>query len=176
MSKPLDELYFTWLCNQVGNPFTNPNRTYLTLFRQLFTKEFVWIIPNDDNRIADGKDLRYDFAGEMGLTKIDETWMALGCSMFELLVGLSRRLAFQCDGEPSGWFWQLIENIGLGAYTDERFGYRYKTSDVDSILENIIWRNYDRNGNGGIFPLKNPKSDQRKIEIWHQMFNYINEF
>jgi len=49
VSQPLDELYFTWLYSQVGSVRTrNPARTYWSLLRYLYTKEFVWIIPNDD--------------------------------------------------------------------------------------------------------------------------------
>ncbi len=47
--EPLDERYFRWLCSQVVNvKLKNPSRTYWSLLKQLHTKEFVWIIPNDE--------------------------------------------------------------------------------------------------------------------------------
>jgi len=62
MNEPLDDLYLTWLYSQIGSiKLKQPSRTYWSLFRQLYTKEFVWIIPNDDNRIEDGRDLRFKF-------------------------------------------------------------------------------------------------------------------
>ena len=39
----------------------------------------------------------------------------------------------------------------------------------------MLAREYSDNGHGGLFPLKNPKKDQRKVEIWYQMTEYINE-
>jgi len=172
MSKPLDELYFVWLYSQVGDSsIRNPTRTYWKVLRQLFTKEFVWIVPNDDNRIEDGKALRYEFVDQSGLNNVDRNWMKLGCSMLELLIGLSRRLAFQCDGESRDWFWHLMDNLDLH-YNDR--GY-LETNRIDTILDRIIWRTYEEDGHGGLFPLHNAAVDQRKIEIWCQMSAYILE-
>lgn len=173
MNKPLDELYFVWLYSQVGDPkTTNPSRTYWKVLKQLFTKEFVWIVPNDDNRVADGKDLRYEFVAELQLRDVDEGWMKLGCSMLELMVGLSRRLAFECDGRPRDWFWHLAENIDIHRYNDRS---HYEEDRIDAILDRIIWRTYDRDGHGGFFPLRRPKEDQRRVEIWYQLSAYILE-
>jgi hypothetical protein len=56
MHEPLEEAYFRWLCNQVVNvKLKNPSRTYWSLLKQLHSREFVWIIPNDDNRLEDGR-------------------------------------------------------------------------------------------------------------------------
>lgn len=172
MSKPLDELYFTWLYSQVGDlEARNQSRTYWKILKQLFVKEFIWIIPNDDNRIEDGKALRHEFANDVDITNVDEDWMRLGCSMLELLIGISRRLSFQCEGEPRDWFWHLMNNLRLN-YNDR---VKFSTEQVENALDRVIWRTYEYDGKGGIFPLKNPTKDQRKIEIWHQLFAYISE-
>ena len=34
---------------------------------------------------------------------------------------------------------------------------------------------YERDGQGGFFPLKYPTEDQTKKEIWDQMNLYVNE-
>jgi len=173
MSKPLDELYFTWLCSQVGDlELNNPTRTYWRMMKQLYTKEFVWIVPNDDNRIEDGKDLRYEFVDQSGLSDVDPSWVQLPCSMFELMVGLSRRFAFVVDGEPRDLFWLLVENADLLDYNDSN---KYYESEVDTIMDRIIWRTYQSDGQGGFFPLKSPRADQRKIELWYQLNAYVIE-
>jgi len=174
MDKPLDEAYFVWLYSQVGDSeIANPNHTYWGMFKQLFTKEFVWFIPNDDNRIADGKDLRYEFVEESGLEDVDRRWLQLGCSMLELLIGLSRRLAFEADGEPRDWFWQMLENMDLSPYNDHY--QKRRVSEIDEILDRVIWRTYGINGEGGIFPLKYTRNNQQKIELWDQMSEYVLE-
>lgn len=173
MSKPLDEMYLEWLYCQVGDPaIKDPTRTYWRMAKTLYTKEFVWLIPNDSNRIEDGKDLRYEFVDQSGLNDVDREWIHLGCSMLELFVGLSRRLAFQADGEPRDWFWQLIVNAGLDEYNDT---YRGLEKPVSEILDRIIWRTYNSDGHGGLFPLQSPERDQREVELWYQLNAYILE-
>jgi hypothetical protein len=173
MDKPLDELYLEWLYRQVGDPtITNPNRTYWRILKQLYCKEFVWIVPNDDNRIADGRDLRYEFVDDINLRNVDVGWYNLGCSMLELFVGLSRRLSFECDGEPRDWFWHMMDNVKLRRCNDNK---SWEETVVNDILDQIIWRHYKRDGCGGIFPLKNAREDQTKVELWYQLSAYIIE-
>lgn len=118
MTEPLDEKYLVWLYERTGQSPSNPRKEYWSLMRQLFTKEFVWIIPNDDNRVEDGRDLRYRFLEEQRIKKVDPDWMILGCSMLELLIGLANRLEFEGGGLACNWFWQLITNLDLDKYDD----------------------------------------------------------
>ena len=137
MSEPLDEMYFKWLYSQVGDiDAKNPRHTYWGLFKQLFSKEFVWIVPNDDNRIEDGRDLRYEFVDQSGLSDVDQAWINMGCSMLELLIALSRRLAFEAEGQPWEWFYQMLVNTGLYEQDDKRIDETY----VNAVLDKIIWR------------------------------------
>lgn len=171
MSEPLDEVYLRWLYEQVASVrLKNPSRTYWCLLRQLFTKEFVWIVPNDDNRVEDGKDLRYEFM-ELPDVEVSNDWMDIGCSVLEMLIGLSRRLAFEAEGKPAEWFWTLCENLDV---IHEDAGYDY-AEEVDAKLDRLIWRTYDRSGRGGLFPLHEPEKDQRDQEIWYQLNAYLLE-
>lgn len=173
MSPPIDELYITWLYGQVLDVNeTRPSRSYWGFVRQLYTKEFVWLVPNDDNRIEDGKALRAEFIEGSDIPYVDESWLDLGCSMMELLIGLSRRLSFQAEGEPLWWFWKLVENTGHMAKPDT---YPYPSADLDQMLEDIIWRKYDYNGRGGLFPLNYAVKDQREQELWYQLQAYVIE-
>jgi hypothetical protein len=173
MSPPLDELYFQWLYSQVGSVnVKNQTKTYWELLKQLHKKEFVWVVPNDDNRVEDGRDLRMEFLTDQNIAVEDPYWIGIGCSMLELFVGLSRRLAFEGDGEPSGWFWHMMDNLGLRIYSDARI---ISTDRIDEILERVIWRTYEPDGVGGIFPLKHPKQDQREVELWYQLSAYLLE-
>ena len=173
MSAPLDELYLNWLYAQVGSvKEKHPARTYWSLCRQLFTTEFVWIVPNDDNRLEDGRDLRKEFFEYEAIDDVDPEWMRLGCSMLEMLIGLSRRLAFEADGEPRDWFWVLMRNLGLDQCSDK---YQHNYEEIDDILNRVIWRTYRHDGHGGLFPLRNSETDQRDVEIWYQLNAYLLE-
>lgn len=173
MAPPLDELYFRWLYSQVGSVTTKDrSKTYWELLKQLHMKEFVWIVPNDDNRAEDGRDLRQEFLESEGAEVEDPDWLRLGCSMLELFIGLSRRLAFEADGEPSGWFWHLLDNVGLRIYSDARIN---SVDRINESLDRIIWRTYEPDGTGGLFPLRNPGKDQREVELWYQLSAYLLE-
>lgn len=172
-SLPLDELYLEWLYSQVADvEFRSRRKTYWAIFRKLYTTEFVWIVPNDDNRVEDGRDLRYEFLHDREIDLPDRDWMELGCSFLEMLIGLSRRLAFETEGESRDWFWHLMKTIDLAGYND---GVELHEERVDDILSTIIWRSYRPDGDGGLFPLRDAHYDQRKTEIWSQMNAYLLE-
>lgn len=172
--RPLDESYLEWLYSQVADADArNPSLTYWKLLRQLYSREFVWLVPNDNNRLEDGKDLRLEFLRETGETA-DRDWSEMGCSVLELMVGLARKLAFECfSGEPHYWFWHLMENIGLHEYSDDV--RPFPRDEIDSVLEVVIQRLYEPNGRGGFFPLSEPPSDQRREELWYQLGHYVLE-
>lgn len=177
---PLEELYFVWLYEQVGAQWTNPRNTYWDLARQLYSKEFIWFVPNDDNRVLDGIELRHEFIDrfpQARLGEVDSAWLEIGCSMLEMLIAFSRVLAFEGEGEPREWFWVMLENADLKQFTDARYlRGRKKTQElVDEYLDMIIWRRFASNGEGGLFPLENPTEDQRKTELWYQASAYLLE-
>lgn len=170
MNEPLDELYLSWLYEIIADPdAAAPSKSYWKLAHHMYTKEFQWVIRNDENRIEDGRDLRGVFIEDLGLD-VDPSWLHLGCSMLEMLIGLSRRLSFLADGEPYDWFWHLVNNLGI-AFNDRQ----YRANVVEEALECVIWRTYRPNGRGGLFPLRRPHRDQRDEELWHQLNAYVLE-
>lgn len=178
MSKPLDELYLEWLYGQVASvKLKNPARTYWTLLRTLYSTEFVWLVANDDNRLEDGRDLRHDFIADQDIDSVEDDWLTIGCSMFEMLLALAKRLVFEADGntEMSDWFWHLLGNINLANYNDATIHTDLDQKYIDHVLESVIWRNYQPDGLGGLFPLNDPHEDQRSVELWYQLSNYLLE-
>lgn len=175
MNTPLDDLYLEWLYGHVAMvDKTDPAKTYWHLLRILYQKEFVWTVPNDDNRVEDGRDLRVQFLHTLPTNQDNypEEWVNLPCSMLEMLIGLSIRLAFQADGRALIWFWHLCRNININQYDDLT---PIPEKEVDAILDTVIWRTYSADGHGGLFPLNDAKRDQRKIEIWYQLSAYLLE-
>jgi hypothetical protein len=173
MDEPLDEMYFKWLYSQVENAkLKNPRGTYWRLLRVLHTKEFVWFVPNDDNRLEDGRELRYEFLEDKGIHEIDRHWIEIGCSMLELLIGLAIRSNFEDGRTIQVWFWTMMRNIGLDGLNDAT---AWSEQDVVDVLDTVIFRTYKPNGRGGLFPLKRPDTDQREVELWYQMNAYLLE-
>lgn len=163
MSDPVG-VYLGWLASQVRQ---DNGKSYDQLLAIMLEKEFVWFVPNDDNRIADGLDVRRQFTEETGLR------VEGACGVLEVLIGISRRLEFMAEGDAAGWAWQLLCNLELHKLSDP-VGRR-KAIRAEEILEALVWRTYSPDGTGGFFPLAWPEEDQRKVEIWYQMAFYVDE-
>lgn len=172
MNKELEEEYFIWLCDQVKH--NDPiHRTYDRLFEMLHTNEFVWIVVGDKNRAADGMDLRIAFLRESSLSS-DPDWAYSPCSLLEMFVAFSQAAEFQTDDPVPDWFWEFMTNLGLHEFYYES---GMTEEQVLDIFETFIWRTYLSTGcGGGLFPLRNkiPK-DQRKVELWYQLFHYLDD-
>lgn len=161
----IEDAYFDWLVEQIEIP---RKKSYLGVLERMHNTEFVWTVANDSNRIQDALDLRFEFSGKR------KVMPEKGASVLEVLVSLSRRVAFTANGDrPRFWAWTLFENLGLHQITDPLTDE--KSDEIEQILESLIWRVYKRDGRGGFFPLHNPTDDQTKVEIWFQMNSYIME-
>lgn len=172
MEEPIEESYFNWLCSKIDSvDVPTPSSTHWKLLKELHTFEFVWLLPGDDNRAEDGMDVRREFLMQAHLDE-DPYWINLGCSVLEMLIAFSRRAEFLTELDAEEWFWIFMVNLGLDEFSDAKNGGSRKVGD---ILERFVWRTYQRDGSGGLFPLENPEYDQRKIELWFQLCGWITE-
>ena len=177
----LDDAYFEWLYSQVG-PLKNrnPERNFWHLCRKLHSTEFIWFVPNDDNRVEDGKELRNAFlvSTRRQLDDPHGLFMDLGCSMLEMLVALSKMAAFESGRSHVEWFWRLMHNLELDSYSDKVYGRTVADGvdeGVEEVLDRLNQRTYSYDGRGGLFPLHHARQDQREIELWYQMSSYLLE-
>lgn len=171
----LDERYLSWLYGQVASVKTrHKHRTFWSLFKQLNETIFVALVSHDENRIADARDLRYEFLAEAEDEQGDPDWTRSPCSMLELLMVLSRHLAFEMDDKPETWFWHLIEVLNLEQFNDREYD-DHAQEVIANTLDRVIWRTYAPNGEGGLFPLRDQARDQRQVELWYQLNAYLLE-
>lgn len=165
------QVYFNWLSSMVMG--TSEKARYNVLVTQLFLTDFTWFIPNDDNRGFEGIELRNRYYEETGHNYYEEK-----VSFLEVLIALSIR-CHDMSGEMTvkKWFWKLMNNVGLDYFIDERYRIGTAASAVHEIVDRILNRTYERSGEGGLFPLrkKNIRNDQRRVELWYQMCEYIND-
>jgi hypothetical protein len=131
-------------------------------------------VPNDDNRVADGTGLRNVYRHELGYESVEDLHLDnLKPSVLEVVVGLSIRLAFQTSRLADACAWELLKNLEFDRFYDPIGPRKANALRVKLIM--LVQRRYYYNGEGGFFPLNDPKEDQRKVEIWYQMAAYINE-
>lgn len=171
----IDERYLNWLYDQFASVKTrHKQRSFRSLFRQLHSTIFVAIVGHDENRIADAKDLRYEFLADDEDEQGDLDWMRSPCSMLELLVILSRFASFEMDDRATSWFWHFLDVLKLEQFNDRNYD-EASQEEIERTLNRFIWRQYEPNGEGGLFPLRNPIRDQRDVELWYQLSAYLVE-
>lgn len=168
----LPEDYLRWLEPQLRDEHGNPDKDYWDLLNVMFEKDFLVVVEMDDNRVVDGLDLRVEYARKHHIRP--EVMQSLGAGTFlEVLIGLSRRLAFTAGGQAPGWAWQLLGNLELQRMSDPLT--RQKRRKAQEIMDVAIQRTYAPDGTGGFFPLAYPDEDQTRIQLWYQMSAYIEE-
>lgn len=177
LAEPLDERYFNWLYRRVRpEKLRTPPLGYTMLCSEMHHIVFDDSVPNDDNRSADGRDLRYEFIEEQQDLKARDCreWLSLPASIFEVIVALCDRCEYIAPLTVKIWFEIFLNNLGLCDYRDNDLFIKNRPK-VRHALRRLNSRTYKPNGDGGLFPLKNPKTDQRKQEIWYQMSEYLVE-
>lgn len=171
----LNNEYFNWMCNIVcADRFPN-DISYKKLLMYLHGTRFRYSIKRDSDRADDGVSLRYRFALRNGYDDV-HYYITEPCSVLEMILAL----AIRCEenimddtsfGDRTGqWFWGMINNLGLGAMTDDHFDKRY----VEETIERFLDREYEPNGKGGLFTVKNCDRDLRNVEIWFQLCYYLD--
>lgn len=173
-------LYFDWMYQLVADD------RYPTSYRKLFSRlhgtEFTYTIPMDGNRAEDGIELRYRFGHE---NKYPDVMVAnlldvYPCSILEMMIALSVRCEEHLMENPEignrtgEWFWDMLTNLGLGSMDDSQYDEAY----VDDVLERFLNREYEANGRGGLFTVRNPRYahyDLRTVDIWYQLNWYLSD-
>ena len=174
-TRTLRDEYFDWLCSKVKD---RNHRYHKKLLRKLYFSPFEYILDMDANRYSDGVDLRYRFAyqEEKNYAYVATVLDIYPCSILEMMIAL----ALRCEGfmsdptygnRASEWFWSMVRSLGLDGMTDGK----YDADRVDDILQRFINREYHPNGTGGLFTLRDPLEDLRRVEIWYQAMWYFNE-
>ena len=168
--------YFEWLFKYVSGRRFPRGVSYRKLLMYLHSVEFVYSIRKDSNRYNDGVYLRFRFP-ELSEDEVRE-YLDDPCSVLEMMIALSIR----CEetimdntekGDRTGqWFWGMITNLGLGSCTDDNFDRKYVSEVIDCFLN----REYEPDGTGGLFRIRDCHMDLRKMEIWQQLCLYLDQF
>ncbi|MCM1363432.1 MAG: hypothetical protein NC215_00410 [Ruminococcus sp.] len=166
--------YFDWLCESVCKNDIKRNH-YRKLLIHLHNTEFTYIIGMDGNRVEDGINMRYRFAQDFGYSPamIPAYLDNKPCSILEMMVALAIRCNVEIIGDDDvaeKIFWSMISNLGLRYMTNEDFDPAY----VEDVVNRFLNREYERDGKGGLFRVRDCKHDMRSVEIWYQMNWYLN--
>ena len=180
MKNQIRDDYRNWLIGLAYN-WCSIRGSYLKLLEYLYSHPFIPRYANDTNRMQDGFEMRFHFIEQFqgaNYTYHDVyKYLTEDCNMLEMMAALAQRCEDHIMGDPdigdrSGvWFFNMIANMHLEDMTDEHFDIM----KVDQAVSNVINHNYARNGDGGLFSVRNPDIDMRNAEIWYQMNWYLGE-
>lgn len=166
--------YFDWMYDMMCNGRFAETITYRHLFEFLHEVEFQYFIPYDENRADDGISLRYKYCVHHNCEDL-EYCLSGPCSILEMMVALAIREETIMSDPDKGdrtaqWFWEMITSLGLSAMTD----YNFNEWLVNDVVTRFLNREYDTDGRGGLFTIRNWNRDAREAEIWHQLMAYLN--
>lgn len=172
----INNSYFEWMSDIVCEDRYSVQISYRKLLMSLHSIVFRYSMSRDANRADDGIDLRYRFAYEHPDIKNAELYLKGPCSVLEMMVALAIRCEESIMDDPSigdrtsQWFWIMVSNLGLNSMTDSKFDKQY----VKRIISRFLNREYDPDGTGGLFIIKDCQQDLRTVEIWYQLCWYLD--
>ena len=168
--------YFDWMSGLVNNNTYSDRTSFNKLLMYLHTTEFRYSIPRDRNRAEEGIALRWQFFYEHpDLDRDAEEYLRGPCSVLEMMIALAIHCEDMMANEYKGdrtsqWFWGMVVSLGLGGMTDDQFDRHF----VDYTINKFLDRDYEPNGKGGLFTIRNCDRDLREVEIWYQLNWYLD--
>ena len=175
-SRIADE-YFEWLVDLVcKNRFSKQN-SYRQLLACLHDINFMYKNVRDQDRYTDGLDLRHRYSLECGYEYIPYD-LDGPCSVLEMILALAIRCEETIMDDPAygnrtgQWFWNMISSLGLSHMVDRIFD----VEEVEYIIRCFLYRDYDSDGRGGLFTIRNCEYDLRDVDIWTQLNWYLDEY
>lgn len=167
--------YFEWMYDMVAGERYPAPFSFRKLLAYLHNTEFVYTIPLDRNRAEDGISLRRRFVIDQDCEDM-LGYLDGPCSVLELMVAtaICCEERFMDDPDVGNrthvWFWDMVTNLGLGSMTDNHYDRRR----VERAVDRFLAREYEPDGTGGLFKVRNCRYDLRDVEIWYQMCYYLN--
>ena len=181
-----EKLYFEWL-STLAFPNKIKRSGYSNLLYLLYTTPFYYDQrkqPLDENRYKDGVYLRTLFIQKMNIPeetiiKKNNTLFSeyYSCNVLEMVCALANRISndimadYGREETTDYWIQLMLSNLDILQFSD----YNWQPNEVIGRLVNFMDRNYERDGRGGLFILRDGRFDTRRMNIWDIMSRYITE-
>jgi len=180
-------LYFEWLSTLVF-PTKEERKGHSGMLALLHQYNFIFDKKNhplDENRLQDGIYLRTIFLQRMDVSQVifsDEEisiWLChRPCSCLEMICSLANRISndimadYENPDTIAYWAQLMLSNLHiLDSTNDDYNALQY----IGHSITNFMERKYAKNGDGGLFILRDPTVDARTMDIWAIMSKYIME-
>lgn len=187
LNTDLTNTYYQWLIEGKLHASTivfkkeEDKEKFMDILHLLFIRDFEVILDMDSSRAKDGCYLRDIFMTEYlkddMITPHSNPWDEVKCSVLELMIALCIKMRddFYSEYEEEHdvcqtLFIRMLQSLGIMT----RGGFQSKTV-INTIISTFIYRQFQDNGNGSLFNLKDKTDDEdwTHVPIWYQMMAYI---
>jgi len=187
--------YFNYLMSLISSDEVNAAQEYYNLCLLFFETPFTVLNPMDENRVQKAEEMRDIWLDNI---KVKDERLKLEyandlavspTSFLEVLVAMCVNAEDQILSAPntaSTLFWDLVDNlVEYGTFgtayhkasdilTDEKW-CAFTESTMKASIKKVLTRTYHEDGKGGLFPMKKPHKNQRKLDMWACCTSYISE-
>ena len=130
--------------------------------------DFVWYIPEDEDKVIQALRMRDEYCYETGMPSPRQA----PASFLEVFVSITDTLTAMLYQDRESFTKSILLNVGARSYSDDGRLPSEIHEEALKIAERVMYRTYSRNGTGGLFRL--PGVDVLEMPITTQMIQWAN--
>lgn len=130
--------------------------------------DFLWYIPEDEDKAIQALRMRDEYCYETGLPIPRQA----PASFLEAFVSITDTLTAMLYQDRCDFTKSILLNLGARSYSDDGRLPSEIREEALGIAERVMYRTYSRNGTGGLFRI--PGADILEMPITTQMIMWAN--
>lgn len=130
--------------------------------------DFMWYIPEDEDRTIQALRMRDEYCYETGMPMPRQA----PASFLEVFVSITDTLTAMLYQDRESFTKSILLNVGARSYFDDGRLPSEIHEEALNIAERVMYRTYSRNGTGGLFRI--PGVDILEMPITAQMIKWAN--
>lgn len=130
--------------------------------------DFVWYIPEDEDKAIQALRMRDEYCYETGMPSPRQA----PASFLEVFVSITDTLTAMLYQDRESFTKSILLNVGARSFSDDGRLPSEIHEEALIIAERVMYRTYSRNGTGGLFRI--PGLDILEMPITTQMIQWAN--
>lgn len=130
--------------------------------------DFVWYIPEDEDKAIQALRMRDEYCYETGMPSPRQA----PASFLEVFVSITDTLTAMLYQDRESFTKSILLNAGARSFSDDWRLPSEIHEEALNIAERVMYRTYSRNGTGGLFRI--PGADILEMPLTTQMIQWAN--
>ena len=130
--------------------------------------DFVWYIPEDEDKAIQALRMRDEYCYETGMPSPRQA----PASFLEVFVSITDSLTAMLYQDRESFTKSILLNVGARSFSDDGRPPSEIRKEALIIAERVMYRTYSRNGTGGLFRI--PGADTLEMPLTTQMIQWAN--